>query len=121
MSPRRLSGWEPVEVTRYEYDDAGRLLAAVTHREPEWSRADVEAMLAVIEMGRVGPHGQPMNEVTSPLANPSNEHREWDYEVDVYTDFAAKRLSEFKRRYKQMYGDDVNLDELRFIVRRVDR
>ena len=114
-----MSGWEPGEVTRYEYDEDGRLSAAVTEREPEWCRADVEAMIAYLEMGRVGPHGQPMSEATSPLANPQSDAQEWDYAVDVWTDFAAKRLSEVKRAYKERYGDDVNLDELRFIVRKV--
>lgn len=71
-------------------------------------------------MTRVGPHGQPMSEATSPLADPFNPDREWDYEVDVITDFAEARRSAFAKAYKSQYGDAVNMDELRFIVRKVD-
>ncbi len=120
VSPRRLSGWEPAEVTRYEYDDEGRLSAAITEREPEWCRADVEALIAFVEMGRVGPHGQPMSEATSRLADPSNPDAEWRYVVEVWTDFAAKAKSEFIRDYKSKYGDDANMDELGFIVKKVE-
>lgn len=76
--------------------------------------------MAFLEARRVGPHGQPMSEATSPDANPQNPNRKWGYEVDVYTDFAAQKLARFKRDYKAQYGDDVNMDELRFIVRKVD-
>lgn len=115
-----MSGWEPSEVTRYEYDDEGRVVTAVVEREPEWCRADIEAIIAYMELGRVGSHGQPLSEATSPLANPQNPDREWDYEVEVYTDFAQKRLSEFQRSYRETYGDDANFDELKFIVKKVE-
>lgn len=115
-----MSGWEPAEVTRYEYDDDGRLVTSITEREPEWCRADVEGLIAFLELGRVGPHGQPMSEATSPLANPSNLAREWDYAVDVRTDFAARRLNETKQAMKLRYGDDLDLEELRFTVRKVE-
>lgn len=116
-----MSGWEPAEVTRYEYDEDGRLVSAVTEREPEWCRADVEALIAYLEMGRVGPHGQPMSEATSPLADPANPNRKWGYEIEVWTDFAARAESQFKKEYRERYGDDVNMDELKFIVKKVDR
>ena len=120
VSPRRLSGWEPVTATTYEYDDAGRLIGSVTEREPEWSRADVEALVAHRERGRVGPHGQPMSEATSQLANPSNRERGWDYEVDVYTDFAQQKLTQEKDAFKRAYGDDADMSALAWIVRKVD-
>lgn len=116
-----MSGWEPAEVTRYEYDEDGRLITSITEREPEWCRADVEALIAYIEMGRVGPHGQPMSEATSWEANPSNKDRTIGYEVDVQTDFAAVALSEFKKAYKKQYGDDADMENLRFIVKKIDR
>ncbi|MCW2287041.1 YD repeat-containing protein [Leucobacter luti] len=121
VSPRRLSGWEPVTATTYEYDDDGRLVGSVTEREPEWSRADVEALVAHLERGRVGPHGQPMSEVTSELANPANKDRGWDYEVDVYTDFAQQKLSREQEAFKKAYGDDADMSSLQWIVRKVDR
>ena len=115
-----MSGWEPAEVTRYEYDDADRMVGSVTEREPEWSRTDVEALIAYLEVGRVGSHGQPMAEATSPLADPANRDRRWGYEVDVYTDFAAKAETQFKEAFKRTYGDDVDMSDYRFIVRKVD-
>lgn len=114
-----MSGWEPAEVTRYEYDADGRIVSSVTEREPEWCRADVEALIAFLEMGRVGPHGQPMSEATSPLADPSNPARQWGYRAEAWTDFAAKVESEFRRDYKKRYGNDA-LDGIKIIVKKVD-
>lgn len=71
-------------------------------------------------MGRVGPHGQPMSEATSRDADPSNPNRTIGYDVEVWTDFAQKRLNDFKRAFKKQYGDDVDLDDYRFIVKRTD-
>lgn len=145
VSPRRLSGWEPRTVTTYEYDTVSfssgarwrwlravhewvwavanppRLLGSVTEREPEWARDDVEGLLALLERGRVGSHGQPMSEATSPLADPSNRDRGWDYEVDVFTDFAQQKLSREQEAFKQAYGDDADMASLRWVVRKVER
>lgn len=96
------------------------MTAAIEEREPEWSRADVEALLALKELQRVGPHGQPMSEATSPLADPARPDREWRYEVDVYTDFAARELERAKDAYKREYGDDADLSALTWVVRKVD-
>lgn len=98
-----------------------RVIASVVEKEPEWCRADVEALIAFAEMRRVGPHGQPMSEATSPLADPSNPAREWGYEVEVWTDFAARAESQFRKAYRAQYGDDVNMDEVKFIVKKVER
>lgn len=95
------------------------MLESTTEREPEWSRIDVESMIAAIEAGRVGSHGQPMSEATSRDADPSNRDRTIDYEVEVYTDFAQKKLNDFKRSFLKIYGDDVSLDDFRFIVKKV--
>ena len=106
ISPRRLSGWEPVAVTRYEYDEAGRLAGSWVEREPEFSRADVEALIAFIEKGRVGSHGYPMSEATAREGDPSNHDREWDWFVDLpEVDFAQRALDQARESYKQMYPD----------------
>lgn len=47
MSVKRFDGWEPVEVTEYRYDDAGRLTESVTERESEWDAAERAWMLAL--------------------------------------------------------------------------
>lgn len=44
-----MEGREPLEVTDYEYDDAGRLVRAVTSRESEWTEQDTAEQLALAE------------------------------------------------------------------------
>lgn len=101
-----MSGWEPISVTRYEYDDSDRLIGAWVEREPEFSRDDVQALIAFIEMGRVGPHGHPMNEATAREGDPSNNEREWDWFVDLpEVDFAQRALDQAREAYKQTYPD----------------
>lgn len=82
MSPRRLSGWEPAEVTTCEYD-GDRLIRTVTIREPEFSNLDVAVLIEARRRRRVrrGPHGYPISEATDPdnqfafkAANPT---RDW--------------------------------------------
>ncbi|GHJ11220.1 hypothetical protein TPA0907_55870 [Micromonospora humidisoli] len=49
ISLRRLGGWEPVTVTEYEYDEAGRLVRSWSQPESEWDqpqRAWVAALAA---------------------------------------------------------------------------
>lgn len=105
VSPRRLSGWEPREVTTHEYQD-GVLVGSVTERDPEFSRTDVEALIAYLETKRVGPHGHPMSEAVSPSGDPSNPAREWDWHVPLPTlDFAQAELDRVKKQYKDQYPD----------------
>lgn len=119
VSPRRLSGWEPKEVTRYEYEN-GLLVGSVTEREPEFSREDVEAFIAYKESLRVGPHGHPMSEAVSPLGDPSNPNREWDWNVPLpVKDFAQDALDRAKKRYKDQYPD-ADLGALRWLVEKRD-
>jgi hypothetical protein len=46
---RRWAGWEPAEVTEFEYDDAGRVVRATTVREPEWGEVDRGAARTLAE------------------------------------------------------------------------
>lgn len=119
VSPRRLSGWEPREVTRYEYEN-GRIVGSVTEREPEFSRADVEAMIAYTEKLRVGSHGQPMSEATSREADPSNRSRTIKYEVDTYIDFAKQAENQARENHKREYGEDADMASTCFVVRKVE-
>src|SRR5690606_3854254 len=68
VSLKRWNGWEPHEVTEYEYDDGGRVVRTVTTREPEWddeSRAYVLA-LAEYERSVCGGCGGWLPETTDP-------------------------------------------------------
>jgi hypothetical protein len=62
-----LSGWEPAEVTTYEYD-GDRLVSSVTVREAEWSSGDVAALIAARRRANVkrSPTGYTVAEATDP-------------------------------------------------------
>lgn len=116
-----MSGWEPVEATTYEYDDYGRLVGSVTEREPEWSREDVEALIALMEAKRVGPHGHPMDEAVSRDGDPSNPDRKWDWVVPLPTvDFPQQALDREKKRYSKSYPD-AEVEALRWRVEKRER
>ncbi|MBT2485815.1 MULTISPECIES: hypothetical protein [unclassified Microbacterium] len=59
-------------------------------------------MLAALQEheSSLGPHGLPLDETTSPLADPDNPERQWEYGVRVIRDFATSaveaRESDFK-------------------------
>lgn len=99
VSPTRLTGWEPAEVTTFEWDGAGRLVRAVTIREPEFSDVDVAMLLADYEREHEprGRHGRPMVEAM----DTSNQ---FGYEVPPpSTDWAQKALNEAEEAYKKRY------------------
>lgn len=83
------------------------MVGAVTEREHEWCRADIEALIAYIEMGRVGPHGQPMSEATDPRGNPSSHDAEWRYVAEPIVDFAQAAIDTASAAYQKQHGDDV--------------
>jgi len=129
-----LWGWSPREHTEYHYDDAGLLVGSTTTREPEFDatqRALVRTVQEQLDM--VGPHGHPMDEATSPLADP-NEPGGWYYAAGVeivnpagqrrrvpIVDFAEKALLDAQDAYRKAAGDDANLNGLHWPVRRIDR
>lgn len=64
-----MNGWEPAEVTSYEYDDAGRLVRTVTVREAEWTRDEVALFVAARRVeADMGPHGIPWSRAVDPDA-----------------------------------------------------
>lgn len=96
-------GWEPAEVTTYEYDDTGRLVQAVTVREAEFSAWDRAVLIAdrAHALAPRGDHGLLLSETT----DPANQGR---YTVPLPTvDFAAKKLADEKKKYAKQWGDDA--------------
>lgn len=92
------------------------LVAAVTEQEPEWSRADVESLIAYAETKRVGAHGHPMSDAVSRLGDPSNPQREWDWVVPLpMKDFAQEALNSEVKRYRDAYPD-ADITSLKFAV-----
>lgn len=46
ISLKRFNGWEPQTLTRYEYDDQGRIRHTVTTTESEWDDTERAWMIA---------------------------------------------------------------------------
>jgi hypothetical protein len=70
VSRRRFLGWEPKQVTTYEYDDGGRVVRAVTVVEAEWDdteRAWATALLDA-EADECSGCGEPLSETLRPEA-----------------------------------------------------
>lgn len=115
VSPRRLAGWEPGEVTTFEWDGAGRLLRAVTVREPEFSDVDVAMLLADYERQHLprGRHGIPLAEAMDPV-------NQFAYEVPPpSTDWAQKAQNDAEEAYKKSYPQ-ADMGSLLFRVKRRD-
>jgi hypothetical protein len=114
-----LMGWEPQEITRHEYDDAGRLVRSVTASEPEFTREQVDLFLAAdLVENDIGPHGHPVSETTSPLA--SGSKRQWHYVADgPFADNATQVEAEARERYAKQYPDK-SLAGLFWTVKKVD-
>ncbi|GAA1148394.1 hypothetical protein GCM10009651_36330 [Microbacterium natoriense] len=106
MSPRRLLGWEPGEITTFEYDDADRLVRAVTVREPEFSAWDRAVLLAdaVDSKAPRGAHGLLLSEVTKP-------ENQFAYDVPRTPlgipmpgiDWAQKALDDAQEQYRKAF------------------
>lgn len=114
VAPRRLDGWEPAEVTDYEYD-GDRLVRAVTRRESEFDDRQVAILLAAVELGKdVGPHGIPITEATDPQnslqlkrkdpSRPRGHYRA----VGPVTDYAEEALQMAKADHYRDKPDDYD-------------
>lgn len=105
-----MDGWEPTEETVYEYDEQGRLVRALTVREPEWSEQDVAWMLALAEWRatRCPACGGDIRECTDPAS-------EGRYEVPPpHRCHAATAIAAAQERYM----DSQHPQALLFHVRR---
>lgn len=95
VAPQRLWGWEPSEVTVFEYDGSGRLVRSVTTVEPEWGKEQYEFMAALHEHeASIGEHGQPLDETMSPLGDPYNPDGTHTYEARPVRDWADTAIEE---------------------------
>lgn len=110
---RRLLGWEPAEVTSFEYDDDGRVVKAVTVRESEYSDLDRGWLLHSWEQDHAprGEHGILMSEATD-RANMG------EFELsEPVTDYAMKTYIDGRELLKKKYGEEM-LEYLTFHVRK---
>lgn len=94
-------GWEPGEVTSFEYDDEGRVVRAVTVREPEFSDWDRAALLA--DRARdLAPRSR-----TGILMSEAIDRKNFGRFVvpPPFTDLAAKALDEAQQAWREKHGE----------------
>jgi predicted Fe-S protein YdhL (DUF1289 family) len=79
IAPHRFTGWEPVEHTRYEYDDDGRLIHSTTTREPEWDDIDQAIIACYVDYknGLCPDCGRPLDEALKDLNKPDDQQPQY--------------------------------------------
>jgi hypothetical protein len=88
-------GWEPREVTRLVYDDAGVLVKLITEREPEYTKAERDLAIAYDAFeAELDENGIPLSVATDP-ANQFN----FDVPLKPTTNWAAKKLGDVQDAY----------------------
>lgn len=118
-----MQGWEPKRVTEYVYED-GQVVSSVTTTEAEWDDEQVALVIAHLELENdLGPHGQPMSEATSPLANPKNPKGKWWYKpTGPFVDYAEKARVEAREAHEKSLDKDEHVPPwMMFGVTRVER
>lgn len=94
----------------------------MTRREPEFSAEDVDLLLEWQHGTHdLGPHGQPMSEALSPLADPMNrKHGEWFYTAEAITDYAEKAKQDAIDAFRASEGGEIP-NGVTFVVRKNER
>lgn len=100
MAPRRLWGWEPEEVHVTETGEDGTTYTRVI-REPEFDAEQQALLTAVMEYdASLGHHGLPIEETTSPDADPNNPEAKYHYEAKVLRDWYDDAVEARKRDFE---------------------
>lgn len=82
-------------------------------RDSEWDDEQIALLLASGDMrAEIGPHGQPMDEAMSPLADPwKRAPGGWRYVPRVRTDFAQRAIAAAQAERQKKYPDaDLSAD-----------
>lgn len=88
-------------------DEAGRPARYRVETEPEWDEEQLDLLLALDGLDApVGPHGIPMDEATSPLADANDRHRGYHYETRVKVDHAQRALNTAQDQRRAAYPDE---------------
>ena len=89
-----LSGWTPTETHHIERDADGVTEVVVT-RDSEWDDEQIALLIAVKGLSaEIGPHGQPMDEAMSTLADPfQRQPGGYRYVAHVRRDHAQQALA----------------------------
>jgi hypothetical protein len=91
VSPRRLAGWEPAEVTFYEYE-GDRLVASVAVREPAFSKEDVAILLASRRAD-----SEPRNGFGVLLSEATDRKKRYEWNAEPETDFVVESVHRVKQ------------------------
>lgn len=116
-----MTGWEPAEITVYEYDSDGRLMHSITVREAEWDDDQVALLLASRRNELRDPTGHLLVESTDLLANPANVDGTHYYVADApHVNWAQRAEQQARDAFKR---DHPDADTAGFFwpIRRVDR
>lgn len=122
VSPRRLMGWEPAEVTTCEYDEGGRLVRSVTVREPEYDLSDLASLLRnrADALAPRGGHGHLLSEAMNPNADRSSWDAKYRYvAVGPRKDHAQAAIDAARREMEAKYPD-ADMSALHWAVERVE-
>lgn len=109
-------GWEPAEVTTYEYDDEGRVAQAITVREPEFSHLDRAWLLD--SWKRENEPRSSTGWLMSVATDPANQGKFFVPPPTV--DFAAKAEIEAREEIEKIYKGKIPLDALKIRVEKKD-
>lgn len=116
VNPRRMAGWEPETSLRPD-GEGGWLL----EREPEWTDDDLALLIAAREQAAgIGSHGVPMEEATSPLADPARREG-YHYETRAKIDWAQRALNIAQKERAEAFPDEDAGSVLWTVVRVEDR
>lgn len=109
-------GWEPGEVTTFEYDDDGRMVQAITVREPEFSFLDRRWMLDSREQEQA-PRSS-TGWLMSVATDPANQGKFFTPPPTV--DFAEKAAIEGREEMEKIYKGKIPLGALKLKVEKLD-
>lgn len=113
-------GWEPAEVTTYEYE-GDRLVRAVTVREPEFSSADLAMLRVWVHEPARGSHGYLLSDAMSPDVDPANWGARYELRVPPPSrDFYQAALTQAQESYAKQYPD-ADMSSLKWRIERVER
>lgn len=117
------------------YDDDGVLLYTRVLRESQWTPEQVALVMGVRAFEKlIGPHGQPMDEATSPDADPSSRDNKYVYKAGVLTttpeglfvrapmrDFAEQAKSHAEEAWRKAGGEAADNAGIFWPIEKVER
>lgn len=98
-------------------------VAATVEVESEFTSSDVDWLIASRDReASIGAHGHPLDEATSPDANPANPNGAYYYVADAQrVDWAERARRGAEKRFRDEVGDKFDMSGYFFPVRKVWR